>query len=226
MPWWLANGNDDMLKADLLSDEIFVLDDDPSLTGLLADALQSDGYRVICFNNAAAFLRVARLRTPACILLDLHMPRRSGVEILRDLDARTYGAPIIIMSGRGGISLAVEATKIGAFDVVEKPFDPDGFSAHLRHLIKAWRRKQEESAAPAVVADFPGRSRLTQREREVLAEIAAASSNKEAAAHLGLSPRTIEVHRAHIMMKLGAKNTADLIRMVLGNKPTAARKWN
>ncbi len=215
-----------MLKADLLSDEIFVLDDDPSLTSSLADVLRSDGYRVICFNDAEAFLCVARSRTPACILLGLHMPRRSGLEILRDLDARNYAAPIITMSGKASISLAVEATKVGAFDVVEKPFDPNGFSGRLRRLIKAWRRRQEESAAPAAAADFPGSSRLTQREREVLAEIAAAASNKEAAAHLGLSPRTIEVHRAHIMMKLGAKNTADLIRMVMNNKPTAARKWS
>jgi FixJ family two-component response regulator len=220
----LANGKDDMLKADLLSDEIFVLDDDPSLSGLLANVLQSDGYRVICFDDAEAFLCVARLRTPACILLDLQMQRRSGLEILRDLDARNYAAPIIVMSDRANISLAVEATKIDAFDVVEKPFDPDGFSARLHHLIKAWRRKQEESAPPTLTADFPGCWRLTQREREVLAEIAAASSNKEAAAHLGLSPRTVEVHRAHIMMKLGAKNTADLIRLVMGKKRISGGK--
>jgi FixJ family two-component response regulator len=198
-------------------DEIFIVDDDPSLGDLLAEVLQSDGYRVTCFKDEEVFTSVARLRTPACILLDIYMPRRSGLEVLRDLDAHNYAAPIIIISGRASISLAVEATKIGAFDVVEKPFDPDGFSARLRQLIDAWRRRQEEAAAPAI-ADFPGSWRLTQRERQVLAEIAAAASSKEAAVHLGLSARTVEVHRAHIMMKLGTKNTADLIRLVMGNK--------
>jgi two-component system, LuxR family, response regulator FixJ len=213
-----------MRKTNIPGDEIFIVDDDPWLGDLLADILQSDGYYVTCFKDEETFTSVARLRTPACILLDIYMPRRSGLEVLRDLDPHNYAAPIVVMSGRANISLAVEATKIGAFDVVEKPFDPDGFSAHLRQLIDAWRRRQEENAAPAVAADFPGRQRLTQREREVLAEIAAASSNKEAAAHLGLSPRTVEVHRAHIMMKLGTKNTADLLRLVMGNKQIGNRK--
>jgi two-component system, LuxR family, response regulator FixJ len=89
----------------------------------------------------------------------------------------------------------------------------------LRQLIEAWRQRQEDViSAPAVAVDFPGSRRLTGREREVLREIASASSTKEAAAHLGLSPRTVEVHRAHIMMKLGTKNTADLIRLVMGNR--------
>jgi two-component system, LuxR family, response regulator FixJ len=206
------------------SDEIFILDDDPSLGVLLADVLHSDGYRVTCFRDEEAFTTVARLRTPACILLDVYMPKRSGLDVLRDLDASNYAAPILIMSGRANIPLAVEAIKIGAFDVLEKPFDPDSISAEIRRRIEAWRRIQEDAAVPAIVMDFPGCRRLTRRERDVLAEIVAASSNKEAAAHLGLSPRTIEVHRAHIMMKLGTKNTADLIRLVMGNNKAGSRK--
>ncbi len=205
-------------------DEIFVLDDDPLLGNLLALIMQSEGFHVTYFRDEETFTSVARLRTPACILLDVYLPRRSGLEVLRDLGARNYTAPIIIMSGRASIPLAVEAMKIGAFDVIEKPFDPDAFAAQLRRLIEAWRRRQEEFvAAPTIAADFPGCRRLTQRERQVLSEVVAASSNKEAAAHLGLSPRTIEVHRAHIMMKLGTKNTADLIRLVLGNKKTGTQ---
>jgi FixJ family two-component response regulator len=121
----------DMLKTDVLSDEIFIVDDDPALGDLLSLVLEPAGYRVTCFNHAEAFVSVARLRTPACILLDVYMPHRSGLEVLRDLDAHNYPAPIIIMSGRVSISLAIEAMKIGAFDVVEKPFDPDGFSARV-----------------------------------------------------------------------------------------------
>ncbi|MGB2730801.1 MAG: response regulator [Methylovirgula sp.] len=197
------------------SDEIFVLDDDPSLGDLLIHNLQSEGYRVTCFQDEELFASLVRSRTPACILLDVYLPRHSGLEILKDLNARRYPAPIIVISGRASIPLAVEAMKTGAFDVVEKPFDPDLLSAHLRAVIDAWKLRQEQNAA-SFHADFPGRQ-LTLRERQVLAEIAAASSNKEAAAHLGLSPRTIEVHRAHIMMKLGTKNTADLVRLVMNN---------
>jgi two-component system, LuxR family, response regulator FixJ len=213
-----------MRKTNVPSDEIFIVDDDPWLRDLLADILQSDGYYVTCFKDEEAFTPVARLRTPACILLDIYMPRRSGLEVLRDLDAHSYAAPIIVMSARANISLAVEATKFGAFDVIEKPFDPDGFSARLRQLIDAWRRRQEEATAPAIAADFPGSWRLTLREHQVLAEIAAAFSSREVAAHLGLSTRTVEVHRHHIMMKLGTKNIADLVRLVVGNKKIGNRK--
>jgi FixJ family two-component response regulator len=93
------------------SDEIFVLDDDPLLGDLLTHVLESDGYNVSYFRDEEAFTSVARLRTPACILLDVYMPRRSGFDILRDLDAGNYAAPIIIISARASISLAVEATK-------------------------------------------------------------------------------------------------------------------
>lgn len=201
------------------TDEIFMLDDDPSLGDLLSAVLDADGYRMTCFRDEDAFSRVVRLRKPACILLDVYLPRRSGLEILKDLDARRYPAPIIVISARASVPMAVEAIKAGAFDVVEKPFDPALFSVRLRAMIDAWKRAQEQNAA-SFGPDFPGYRRLTQRERQVLTEIAAASSNKEAAAHLGLSPRTIEVHRAHIMMKLGTKNTADLIRFVMGSAKT------
>lgn len=202
------------------SNEIFVLDDDPSLGDVFAQWLETDGYRVSAFRDEAAFESVARLRTPACVLLDLYLPRRSGLEILKDLDARNYPAPIVIISGRASIPLAVEATRNGAFDVFEKPFAPETLARRVRETIEAWERQERATAIEALVSDFPGSRRLTPREHEVLAEIAAASSNKEAAAHLGLSPRTVEVHRAHIMMKLGTKNTADLVRLVMRSGKT------
>jgi two-component system response regulator FixJ len=201
-------------------DEIFVLDDDPSLGDLLAHVLRRGGFRVSYFTAEESFAHAARLRTPACILLDIFMPLRSGLEVLKDFDARSYAAPIIVMSGGASIPLAVEAMKLGAFDVIEKPFDPAALPTRLRQTIAAWRRKVERNAAAPLAGEFPGCRRLTPRERQVLAEIAAAFSNREAAAHLGLSPRTVEVHRAHIMMKLGAKNTADLIRLVMSDSKT------
>jgi FixJ family two-component response regulator len=117
-----------------------------------------------------------------------------------------------MISGAGDIPMAVEAIKSGAFDFIEKPFDLDAVVARVRRAIDAWARR---GSAGFQRREFPGHHLLTPREREVLAEIAAGASNKEAGRRLGISPRTIEVHRARIMDKLRAKNAADLVRIVL-----------
>jgi FixJ family two-component response regulator len=143
------------------------------------------------------------------------MPGRSGLDILKELNAENYGAPIFIISGQGDIPMAVDAIKNGALDFIEKPLD-DTVVARVREAIAAWERRaaRTESNGP-LKANFPGRERLTPRELEVLSLIASGASNKEAGRQLGISPRTIEVHRARIMEKLGAKNAADLVRIVL-----------
>src|SRR5690606_4812037 len=147
------------------------------------------------------------------------MPERSGLELVNDLNGKKYPAPILVMSGKATVPLAVEAVNSGAFDIIEKPFKPEAFVDRVRTTIDKWRKRPANgNGGDTLSMDFPGAQRLTAREREVLAEIASASSNKEAGRHLGLSPRTIEVHRAHIMMKLGAKNTADLVRFVLSKQ--------
>jgi FixJ family two-component response regulator len=162
---------------------------------------------------------VARLRTPACVVLDVYMPERSGLELVNDINGKKYPAPILVMSGKATVPLAVEAVSNGAFDIIEKPFEPKVFVDRVRSVIDKWRKRPSNGHGNDTLSmDFPGAQRLTAREREVLAEIAAASSNKEAGRNLGLSPRTIEVHRAHIMMKLGAKNTADLVRFVMSRQ--------
>jgi FixJ family two-component response regulator len=208
-----------MSLAALESDEIFLVDDDATLCDLLSMKLRSAGYRTTSFTNGQAFVEMARRRTPACVVLDVYMPERSGIELVNDINGKKYPAPIILMSGKATVPMAVEAVNKGAFDIIEKPFEPDAFVESVRDVIERWRRRPANgNAAETLNMDFPGAQRLTAREREVLAEITAASSNKEAGRHLGLSPRTIEVHRAHIMMKLGAKNTADLVRFVLSKQ--------
>ncbi len=199
------------------SDEIVIVDDDPEINELLSLLLASEGYRIINFKDGDAFA-AAKLTTPACLIMDVNMPGRSGLEILKAIDAAHFDAPIIIMSGNATIAMAVEAIKAGAFDIVQIPFDPQTIGMRIRELIEAWKILREngiQSAAQSM--ECPGVERLTQREREVLGEIITAASNKEAGRHLGLSPRTIEAHRAHIMMKLGAKNTADLVRLALNS---------
>ena len=186
------------------------------ISDLLNMAFSSEGYRVTSFSDGEAFNTVARLRAPACIILDVFMPGRSGLDILKDINAHNYAAPIIVMSGMANISIAVEAVKNGASDLIEKPFALKTIVARVREVTDAWMRQRaidNNSEIPSM--EFPGCQRLTQREAEVLAEITAAASNKEAGCHLGISPRTIEVHRGRIMMTLGAKNTADLVRIVL-----------
>ena len=208
-----------MSQAALESDEIYLVDDDANLCDLLSMKLRHAGYRTTSFTNGQAFVEMARRRTPACVILDVYMPERSGIELVNDINGKKYPAPIIVMSGKATVPLAVEAVNKGAFDIIEKPFEPDAFVESVRDVIERWRRRPKNgNGAETLSMDFPGAQRLTAREREVLAEITAASSNKEAGRHLGLSPRTIEVHRAHIMMKLGAKNTADLVRFVLSKQ--------
>jgi two-component system response regulator FixJ len=159
---------------------------------------------------------VARARIPACIILDIYMPGRSGLEILKDLDAHNYPAPIFVASGRGDIPSAVQAIRNGAFDFIEKRLDADTLVARVGDAIKARSQlRQNGNGSEGPAAAFPGSELLTRREHEVLALIAASATNKEAAVKLGISQRTVEIHRAHIMQKLGAKNSVDLARKVL-----------
>jgi FixJ family two-component response regulator len=174
-----------------------------------------EGYRVTSFADSASFLEATHSVPPACILLDVHMPGLSGLDVLKRLNAQHYAAPIFVISAQADIPMAVDAIRHGALDFVEKPFNADSVVARVNEAVAAWLRRNEDD--PKGLPFFQGRDALTPREREVLGRIANGASNKEAGRTLGISPRTIEVHRARIMEKLGAKNAADLVRIVLGN---------
>jgi FixJ family two-component response regulator len=196
--------------------EIFVVDDDPAVRDTLSMVLTAGGYQVICFADGAALLAVARTRTPSCILLDVHIPGKSGLDILKELHGEDYPAPIFMISGQGDISMAVSAIKSGALDFIEKPFRGSEIVARRDDAIEAYPRRQAQNAASRIATQhFPGREHLTRPEREVLEQFTSGASNKEAGRHLGISPRTIEDHRANIMKKLGARNAADLVRIVM-----------
>jgi FixJ family two-component response regulator len=196
--------------------EIFVVDDDPAVRETLSMVLSAGGHKVICFADGAALLAVARSRTPSCILLDVNIPGKSGLDILKELHGEDYPAPIFMISGEGDIAMAVDAIKSGALDFIEKPFRGSEIVARLDEAIGAFARRQAEGSASDITSlHFPGKEPLTRREREVLEQFTAGASNKEAGRHLGISPRTIEDHRANIMKKLGARNAADLIRIVM-----------
>src|ERR1700754_1034314 len=196
--------------------EIFVVDDDPAVRETLSIVLSAGGYEVICFADGAALLSVARNRLPACILLDVHIPGQSGLDILKELHGEDYPAPIFIMSGQGDIAMAVDAIKNGALDFIEKPFRGSVVTEKVRDAIEAFTRRQTTNpAANSARFHFPGREPLTRRESEVLAQLAAGASNKEVGHQLGIGTRTVEFHRARLMEKLGARNLADLMRIYL-----------
>jgi len=201
---------DAMIKQDKA---VYIVDDDPAVRDALSVVFESEGFTVETFSDGETFVRSASKTHPACILLDVHMPGRSGMEILKALNAEDYPAPIFIISGQGDIPMAVEAIRSGAFDFIEKPFDADSVIERINQGIAAMEKRSEAGAPNS----FEGADLLTRREREVLQEITGGASNKEAGRILGISPRTVEVHRARIMEKLGARNAADLVRIVLGH---------
>lgn len=194
------------------SNLIYIVDDDPAVRDALSIIFDMEEFTVDSFDNGDAFLNAASRQEPACVILDVHMPGRSGIDILKSLNAEEYPAPIFIISGQGDIPMAVNAIKQGAFDFIEKPFDADTVVQRVREAIEATARRRDSTSG---LQDFPGHETLTPREREVLEQITGGASNKEAGRTLGISPRTIEVHRARIMEKLGARNAADLVRIVL-----------
>jgi two-component system response regulator FixJ len=206
-----------MSIADAHDHEIFVVDDDPTARESLAMLLVQAGFRVTLFADGRSVVGEARVRTPACIVLDLHMPGGSGLDILSKLDAKHYAAPILVVSGSSDVPAVVEAIKRGAFDYIEKQRVTEDLVARVREAVA--RRPPDFSVGGHAKPAFEGATSLTPREQEVLAQIVGCASNKEAAMKLGISRRTVEIHRAHIMQKLGAKNSVDLMRIVMGNTP-------
>src|SRR6266571_2717291 len=132
--------------------EIFVVDDDPAIRETLSVVLSAGGYEVICFADGAALLAVARSRTPSCILLDVNIPGKSGLDILKELRGEDYPAPIFMISGQGDITMAVSAIKNGALDFIEKPFRGTEIVARLDEAIGAYARRQAQSSLSSNIA--------------------------------------------------------------------------
>ena len=189
---------------------ISIVDDDPAIRDALSVVLNMEGYMVNTYSSGEEFLSVAEREVPSCVILDVHMPGRSGVDILSGLKASNYPAPIFVISGQGDIPTAVSAVKKGAFDFIEKPFDAESVIERVAEAIETSALGSNKN-----LKDFPGSKLLTPREWDVVKQIADGASNKETGRALGISSRTVEVHRARVMEKLGVRNAAELVRLVL-----------
>jgi two-component system, LuxR family, response regulator FixJ len=199
------------------TNEIFVVDDDPAVRDAVADALRSAGYHVESFADGSRVLDVVKLRAPAAIVLDVMLPDKSGIDVLKILKTQKISCPVLVITGHGDVPLAVEAIKQGAYDFIEKPFPINTLLDQLKNAMSLTPKLEKTAAGVDLDLSHIGGEVLTPREREVLREIATGASSKEAGRILGISPRTVEVHRARIMDKLGARNAADLMRIIFSH---------
>lgn len=193
-------------------DFIFVIDDDPSVRESMRALLESAGYKVKDYGSANAFL-ADRAPRSGCLISDIRMPEMDGLELQEEVARRGITVPVIIMTGHGDVPLAVRAMKAGALDFLEKPFDDEALLGSVKRALELGRQKQDQIAEARAAQDLL--ALLTPRERHVLDQLVAGRSNKVAAYELGISPRTIEIHRARIMEKMNARSLSDLVRTAL-----------
>jgi FixJ family two-component response regulator len=193
---------------------VFVLDNEFEVRDVLHKALHGAGFECVCFADSSGLLATARNRVPVCILLDINLRDRSGIDLLRDLPAKQYPAPILVISRRVDVATVVAAIKLGAEDFVPKPFDPSELIARINRIAEG---QEARGALPAAIQSirFPGRERLSSREMEILANLVSGDSAKAIGNDLCISPRTVEDHRRNILRKLGAKNMTELMLIVL-----------
>jgi two-component system, LuxR family, response regulator FixJ len=192
---------------------VHVIDDDDAVRDSLEFLLRSAKIEVRTYDSATTFLNRTSDDGLGCIVTDVRMPGMSGVDLLRQLRARGSTMPVIIITGHGDIQLAVEAMKIGAADFLEKPFDDEALLASVKLALG---RLEKDAHRETERADLSNRlASLSAREREVLEGLVAGKANKVIAFDLGISPRTVEIYRAHVMTKMNAGSLSDLVRMAL-----------
>ena len=192
---------------------VAIVDDDEYVRDSLVELLDSVGYKTQTFTQAKEFLNKNNFTDIGCILLDVRMPGMSGIELQHRLNEMEMTVPIIIMTGHGDIAMAVQAMKDGAFEFIQKPFrDQDVIDAITKALEKDLldSKKLDEACKIQQQIDL-----LTKREREVVNFVLEGMANKLIARELGVSDRTVEIHRSHAMQKLGVKSVAELVKMMM-----------
>lgn len=196
---------------------VFIVDDDEAVRDSLLWLIEPEGYKVETFADPEEFLSSLQWPTPAVLLLDVRMPKLSGMEVQKILQDRGVTIPIIFITGHGDVTLAVETMKQGAVDFLEKPFN----EARIKSLIDQHMEKARSLVENAKVNERLSRlySKLTTRELQVLERIVAGRLNKQIADDLSISIKTVEAHRANIMDKLEVTTVADLLKIALRKLP-------
>src|SRR5437899_3041651 len=199
---------------------VFVVDDDADLRESLGWLFESAGLRVKSYSTAQEFLTDYKPEEPGCLLLDVRMPGLSGLDLQEELRRRGVPPPIIIMTGHARVPMAVRALKGGAIDFIQKPFSDQELLERIRQAIdldRGTRQMRTEAAKFAALL-----THLTPREREVMGLVIAGKPNKIIAADLGISPKTVEIHRGRVMEKLKVESGAELVRLDLLHRANRA----
>jgi two-component system, LuxR family, response regulator FixJ len=192
---------------------VFVIDDDEDVRASLKWLFESVRIPAATFASPAEFLNDPRNGGPGCMVLDVRMPEMDGLQLLESLREHHIGLPVIMITGHGDVPMAVKAMQLGAIDFVQKPVNHQDLLERVRKALQADERFRAELGDPRVIAERL--EQLTPKEHEVLRGIVSGLSNKMIAADMEVSVRTVETHRAHLMRKLDARSTADLVRLSL-----------
>jgi two-component system, LuxR family, response regulator FixJ len=198
-----------------MNDEIVIhiIDDDAAMRDSLAFLLDVNGFKPLSYDSANAFLSEIATDISGCVVSDIRMPGMNGIELVRELKRKGSTIPVILITGHGDVALAVEAMKAGAADFIEKPFDDAVLLGAIRSALDARPALQGDSSAKT---EAEARlAELSPRERDVLQGLVAGKINKVIAHDLSISPRTVEVYRANLMAKTGARSMSELMRIAL-----------
>lgn len=192
---------------------VYVVDDDPVFSQTIEETLRFGGYQVECWGSAEDLLENLPTPTRGCILLDLRLKGMSGLEFLRDCVPRPVSIPVLVLTGNADVPRTVQAMRAGAVDVIEKPFDDEGLKARVQRALELEAEQWERNIA--VHEARRTLESLTLRERQVLQKLAHGLSNRDVGLALGISPRTIEVHRGRIMGKFKCDTMTGLVRKLV-----------
>jgi len=196
-----------------LAPTVYIVDDDSGVRTSIKVLMKSIGLPAVTYGSAKEFLAAYNPVMAGCVVLDIRMPGVSGLELQETLNERGAVIPVIFVTGHGDVPMAVDAMRHGAFDFLQKPFRDQDLIDRIQLALERDRQTREELKEHARI-----RARiatLTPREKEVLDLLTLGKANKSMAQDLGLSQRTVEIHRAHVMEKMGAKSVAQLVRMVM-----------